>query len=380
MSKETDAIEARYEDQSENEGRFQKALSQCGHGYRLQIKRMKPTWCDGLCDTWELDPNEILDLETIREEIGGRTLKLVIVNETGAFQASRTIKFPDPPRKEGKTLVRQDDDGPTASAAPTKEIVAMLLDAQKANTEILRGIMDSRLAALEARATAAPISVAPHEPRITDPMKQIRESIATIKQLEELRTGLGLGGAAAPKEPSLYEKMIEEFFNLQLEKEKNKMQALTAKAREAAKPPPDLPERKREGGNGKQPAAAPAAAPADKPATPAGLQGAKANLDQIDDLTLAAILAERYKAMTPEKKEEALSVFMGQYEWAEDDGEGDAEDLEGDGDAAEPAQTGPSNIVDLAARSSQTVGAGEAGTGVTLSDEDARILDTDPRP
>jgi hypothetical protein len=192
MSKETDAIEARYEDQSENEGRFQKALSQCGHGYRLQIKRMKPTWCDGLCDTWELDPNEILDLETIREEIGGRTLKLVIVNETGAFQASRTIKFPDPPRKEGKTLVRQDDDGPTASAAPTKEIVAMLLDAQKSNTEILRGIMDSRLAALEARATAAPISVAPHEPRITDPMKQIRESIATIKQLEQQLQAAGM--------------------------------------------------------------------------------------------------------------------------------------------------------------------------------------------
>ena len=377
MTKNTQEPDGRitFYQQADNDAHFEEVLSQCGTGYRMQIRRIKPTWCDGLVDTWELDSNEPIDLEDVREACGGRKLQLVIIDAAGKWQASRMVKFPDAPRSDGQLCKREDDEHPNApsnGAAGMKDIVAMLLDSQRQNSEIMRGMMDSRLAALESRA-AAPAALAAAPAAAADPMKAIRESIDTIKQIEELRAGLGFGsdGAAAPAEPTLYEKMIQDFFNLQMEREKAKVAQATAAAREASKPPPELPERRKAGGEGSAPAAAPA-----KPQT---LQGAKANLDTIDDLTLAAILSDRYKAMGPEQREKALAVFMGQYQWVDEGEEPSDAALDGDeddeDDPADSCQISKNNVVDLSTRPAQ-----DQGGGITISASDRAILDGKPTP
>jgi hypothetical protein len=357
-----------------------KLLAEAGQGYKLQIRRKEPKWCDGLLDTVELGDGEPLSLEEIREAWGGRKLELTLLDPQGQYVTCRTVRFPEGPRHEGKKVKREDDDGDTPKASPLagfKDIVSMMLEAQKNNADTMRQILESRIAGLETRiAAGAPAAAALPAPPL-DPMKQIRDSIATIKQLEDLRSGLGIGGAGdAAKEPTLYEKMIEEFFSLQLEKEKAKMKAAAEAAARAGAPPPPLPERGSRGGgggngkgNGKGNGRPPASSPSGNLS--------RAQLDAVDDLTLAALVRERYEKLPPADREKVLSVFMGQYRWQPTTPPGeDGEDLENgeDGEDLEDLEDGEDGE-DLEENVDTTAGPSTMIDGVSVSESDRAILE-----
>ena len=92
---------------------IERVMSQLGEGFKLAVIRKEPVWCDGTLITEEIDPNEPISIENIRQRWGGRRLQLKILNPDGSYLKSTTVSFPDPHKKEGVEMVVGPDGMPT---------------------------------------------------------------------------------------------------------------------------------------------------------------------------------------------------------------------------------------------------------------------------
>ncbi len=83
-------------------------LAELGGGIRLTVHRLEPLWCDGYLGTIEVDEDDTISMENLRELFGGRKLKCKVIDDKGNIVAVRTAKFPDAPRKDGIELKQPD--------------------------------------------------------------------------------------------------------------------------------------------------------------------------------------------------------------------------------------------------------------------------------
>jgi hypothetical protein len=100
-----------------NEQNFTAMFRALQPGWSLQIKRLRPTWCEGWCDTVEFDPEEPIDLEYIRDNWGGSRFKLQVFDELHQYKASWRVSIDAPPRRNGRLL----EDPETAERRRRKE-------------------------------------------------------------------------------------------------------------------------------------------------------------------------------------------------------------------------------------------------------------------
>lgn len=304
-----------------------KVLSEIGSGFRAVIKRKEPTWCDGVIDTIELDPEEPISMDFLRREYGGRKLQIVIQDAKGDYVTMRTVKFPDPPRSEGRDMVRdghgpgnaaqaQQSIGGGGSFADLKSIFELMIGAQKEQTQTILGAMSSRLDAIERR----PATTAAAAPQTTPgrPLSAIKESLAAIKEIETLKAEMGFTQQQdhAPQENSL-NKALDKFIDLQLEAEQAKIRRDIARSNQEAPGRPALPPASTYTPPGAQ---TPAQRPADAQAMIAGLS----------DIELAAHVKTRLENMTPEQRDHLMEQFADQFDFEEYEDDEEPEQLQPD--------------------------------------------------
>jgi hypothetical protein len=325
-------------DMVDRDGDFQRLMEQLAPGWSVSVDRVMPRWCDGHLAFLRCNPDEPISIEMIKELFGGRMLTVVVRDDAGVYRGSRTLKFPGPPRDgEGNELTpprSESADPPAQNNFVGEQLAAMgkmfdtMLTNQRAQTTDLIAMMEKRIDSIEksaataVAAAAAPVEYEP-EPQ-QNPLDNIRQLAETMRELEGLRSEMSARNPeAGSQDAGIMDTMVKEFFSLQLEKEKAKIQGM--KNKNSGSPPPPLPERTR--------AAAPPAAPP-VAAAPAAPQTERKDGNEertpdapenprVHDLTdeeLAIIVHQRLKKMPPEKMNAIFSIFAGQYDLVDDDG------------------------------------------------------------
>jgi len=296
-----------------------KVLKEVGSGFKAVIKRIEPSWCDGHIDTIELDPDEPISMETLRQEYGGRKLQIVIQKPDGDYVTARTVKFPDPPRREGRVLNRYEEEGsrPQSTAAPNmlgemKSIFELMLNSQERQMTGLTTAMEKRLDSLERGSGQGLGSAGPMKP--TDHVKQ---SLAMIKQIEDLKSEMGFNKAPDQEQENSVTRAIDKFTDLMIEKEQAKIKA-SIEAQSKQQTSPALP--------AASTYTPPAEAQSNEPATPAD---AARTIEGLSDIELAAHVKNRLEKMDPEDREKAFSSFADLFDLEEEE-EDDEEDLSGE--------------------------------------------------
>lgn len=297
---------------------IERVFSQLGEGYKLQVIRKDPVWCDGTLITEEIDPNEPLSIDDIRKRWGGRRLQLKILNPDGSYLKSTTISFPDPPRKEGIEMVVGPDGLPTtadklkaissyeqqnqAPPAPPDNMQTMLLQtliqAQATQNQSMQNMLVERVnhleGLLENRSQAPAVAGGPAF-EAARPYDTLKDTIKMIKEMEQLKAIMGAaqGAQVAGDGGSIWTGTIEKIVDLMLEKERANIHAANARALAASNIPP-LP-------------------PPETPAAAAGsAQGAPSDIQLIENLrgrlasTDAATKAELLQAILGDDLDEVL--------------------------------------------------------------------------
>lgn len=357
-------------DKKNEEIDFSAALANAGSGTTLQIKRLQPTWCDGILCEEEIDPHDPVDLEQIREQWGGRKLTLTL-RQHGIYRTSTTLKFPDEPKKNSVELINPEiaaralpPPPPPAPPAPPPD------DSGNKLLEIVLGMQNQQAIALaEIQKTAADtiakaqeISAATQkqtlEGQVDELKKQIqemgqgggpqgdkksaldgiKEMAATMKEIEEIRGSFGGGGGG--EESSFLSEGIKQFMGLEMEKKKFEMQMMMKKMElsqqgQGGGTAPPLEERpKIEAG---QPAES---APANLPAAAAPMLSAFAAMDIKQQAGLVAAHIEQLGEDKRIEFLEQLSASASDFiEREEEEEEEEEETEEEEKDASPPPQT-----------------------------------------
>jgi hypothetical protein len=82
-------------------------LGQLPSGYLILVHREEPQWCKGYLGKLYCD-NENLDLDSIRDNFGGKVLSLRFVNAQGKMRGTKRVTFPDPPRRDGRIITEDE--------------------------------------------------------------------------------------------------------------------------------------------------------------------------------------------------------------------------------------------------------------------------------
>jgi hypothetical protein len=289
---------------------LENVLSQIGDGTKLEVFRVFPNFCDGQVGTFEIDPNEPISVDEIRQRWGGRKLRITLRKANGDYILSRHLSFPDPPREEGVELVP----GPTGSAiridrlnAQTKTteekksefplvassmndaLIKTLIDAQTQQSQSIQNMLVNRLNHLEniieKRSTDHFVGPAQAISQDTKPFDGIRDTIKVIKEMEEIRAVLQVQtGSAGPPESSPWSGAIEKMLDFVLEREKMNAQVKHAQMMAVAAPHP-LP--------------------------PANLSALSGAAPEISDAQLVDLWQKRLIKLPPEKKAEIMQLVLG---------------------------------------------------------------------
>ena len=113
-----------------------------GFGYRpmfkVAIRRVEPKWCAGYQGTIDVDDQEDISFESIRDEFGGGRFYLKIQDSYGRYLAHRSMKICGEPRVNGcriykeqkidnpKKLLSQPDNKSTEDIAALRGQIAAL--------------------------------------------------------------------------------------------------------------------------------------------------------------------------------------------------------------------------------------------------------------
>lgn len=310
------STEGQNDDPQDRDGEFMNLMSQLGLGWTLAIDRILPKWCDGRLETITVNPEEPISIEMIRELYGGRMLHITVRDDLGKYRGHRSLKFPDPPRDgEGRPVLMPPPESAQPAAQNNANVVGPMeamgkifetvLKSQKEQNAQMIGLLEKRLESVERKAEAAANIEYESEPQ-QNPLDNIKQLAETMRELETLRSDMvARNPEAGPAETSVIDTMVKEFFNLQIEKEKAKLSAMKKQQKE---PAPDLPQR-----NATKPAA-PTQQP-DASTPPERVSAAHLTNDE-----LAIAVHQRMQKMDQAELNRVMSIFMGQYNLADENG------------------------------------------------------------
>ena len=295
---------------------LERLLSECGSGWRCQIVRISPSWCDGTLETVNVDPTVPIDIEEIRQSWGGRRLQLVLIDDRGRMRKRINLKFPDPPRNNGQAIsppgaVAVNEAG-QALAAPDpgenyRKILELLIKNQESQKTSYAQALEVRLADLERQlislrsmpvvAAAAP-AVPQIVPALAQPVPQAVDVIAQvsnmISQVDNLRSAIGRSTPAEGGDggADVLNDAIKQILQIEIEKRR-----APAAAPQAQTPAPPMPERRSAG-----------------PAPAAGLEhgaglGALQSGNPMVDQVLSAV-RDKLSTMAPERLESILGIVL----------------------------------------------------------------------
>jgi hypothetical protein len=320
----------------DDEGDFLNILGDCAPGWTVSVKRLTPKWCAGHLDTMDVTPESPMSVELLKELFGGRKLVITIRDENGIFRGQRRVEFPDPPRNgEGQIEIDPEEKKAAAAAAATatagnasqfsaiSEMFKTVLESQNKQSAQMIQMLNARLESVERKAEAAAKDAQnveyeepPPEPSTLERIRELAETMESIDALKSKIAPTAQPGAEGAGEAGLLDGLVKEFFTMQLEKEKAKIQNSTGsgKTSRAPGPAPDLPQRN--------------APPAQAAPPPVNGQ----SIHDLSDEDLAIIVHQRLKNMDPEKLSRVMSIFSGEYDLIDPD-TGEIEDGN-----AEPAE------------------------------------------
>jgi len=188
--------------------------------YKVIIHRQDPTWCDGYLGTLEFSRERPFNIDWLRSNFGGRKYSLKIQDATGSYLGSKTVKLPDPPRSNGKQLEQGIDGHPVFSRDPLnnpsqfqdnnrllEKVLELLITKQEAApasipapapldgklTEMLLGRINTLETMLFAQLSSTARNAQQHTTPANappDPLDQIKQFAALIKNIEDLKKGL----------------------------------------------------------------------------------------------------------------------------------------------------------------------------------------------
>lgn len=346
-------------------------LAELTPGMRVQIHRIDPRWCDGILATWEVDAEVPIDVEAIRHEFGGRRLAIKTIGADGKFKHYRQVKFPDPPRENGRRVYSPEEQEERERAQqpqvdPYKSLEGVfdkMVSMNQTASDTVNKFMMDRMGRLEdhllGQRTQPP---APTNGNTKTGIEQVKESMETLAQLNTLRQDiLGDVGEGEEKESNVAEKMLTDFFDLQMKKEKMKMDAAMDAHKQRMQPAPPI---------GK-PGEERSEKPTEQKQT---FENDSKSVHDLSDIELAVLAKERFNKLPQEQQEAMLSVFLGEYELQEVGGDGDDER---DDDNASASARAPEPV-----SSGQPDGneVGSSVAGVDLTPEDAATVDGSDDP
>lgn len=319
-----------------------KVLREIGQGYSAVIKRKEPTWCDGIIDTIELDPDEPISMDFLKREYGGRKLQITIQDAEKKYVTARTVKFPDPPRYEGRLLIREVEGQPAPGQqsganvlGEVKGIFELMLTSQEKQMDGLVKTMEKRLESLERTQNAPVYGPAQPQQPAHSPTNQLKQSFAMIKQIEELKGEMGMGAPEQEQDNSIT-RAVDKFTDLMIEKEQAKIKAQMDAAEQHQQGAPALP-------------AASTYTPPQQPQQPRGdnVSGIFSNLS---DIEFAAHVKNRLESLDPEDRDRAISTFVEMYEPEEEE----EEEIETSEESESDLSSGSVKVIDDGEESGQS--------------------------
>ncbi len=222
-----DTIEARFDDP---EAGLDLLLNELPAGYKVQIKRLEPEWCNGVVGTFDVDEGEAISPEWISKRFGGRKFQVKLLDENSKYVKVRTISFPDVPRKNGLPIV-PGPNGPIlacevqAAAPPAQDnqmvgVLEKILAGQTAQANQMQDMLLHRVQGLETILTQKLTEPAAAAPTFTapDPQSQLKQTLETVRAIEELKGVIGgnaeVDGEGETDNPiynKIIEKLVEKF-------------------------------------------------------------------------------------------------------------------------------------------------------------------------
>ncbi len=304
-------------------------FGEMSEGYKIAIKRIEPEWCSGHLGTHAISPDDAISMEWIKSRYGGKRIQIKILDPQGKYLGMRTENIPVEPKDgDGNTLVKGPDGRIMTSTeyeierggakAPAFDIAGLAALMQTQAPAPAGGLDLTGLAALmqtlkpepsdfgmkemfammqtQAQQTQALLlnKISSLETAISGGgqpaanISGIKGTIGAIKELEELRTSLGVDDVQ--QQPSMYEKLAESFIDMQMQKETAKLDMQKQQQIETAKVPP-LP------------------GPEYTPALPQQQQQQAA--PELSDIELAAMVKDRFEHMDEEQRKQALEIVFG---------------------------------------------------------------------
>ena len=238
---------------------LEQILSELGGGIKVTVTRKEPRWCDGYLDTLEIDDDDPLSLEDLRDMFGGRKLQIKVHSEDGKIIAKRTVKFPDPPRHEGRVIQKEDD----TSAKKDNEqsaLLKLLFEQQQANSQMMLSFMKEQSDRFQKLASERSVPV--EYPRSDNGIERSLELIDTIEEIRDR-----LKGDDGNPVVSQMLSMAENYFGHMIQNQ----------SKQATNSPPPLPESR-----------------------------------SLSDEALISQAAQRFHSMPVEQQQKAAQLFFGQ--------------------------------------------------------------------
>lgn len=219
----SDIIEATFQDPEVD---IDHLLSEMPEGYKVQIKRLEPEWCNGVVATVDYDPTEPISAKWIVNRFGGRKYQIKVLDEKSRYRSVRTITFPEVPLKDGAPIEPGPHGAPvlcsvgkTVEPPPPQQdnqmvgMLEKLLVAQQTQANAMTTMLLGRVQGLETLLTAKLTEPAPVNTGLVPPIDastQMKNTLETVKAIEELRGAIGgsEGGEVDPANP-LYDKIID---------------------------------------------------------------------------------------------------------------------------------------------------------------------------
>lgn len=180
-------------------------------GVLVDIERVRPRWCAGSLETYELDDGNVRELwDYIREECGGERYTLTVLHPNGQPAFVTTMRVPGPPRHEGERVTRREwrtlINGEPETEPATAQAPAVGAQGQWGFMETLlgpQGIMQavltengrsgaSQMASVEKLTTETRETIKDLVTAVGLQANQAREANSLMGQLEEFRTTMGV--------------------------------------------------------------------------------------------------------------------------------------------------------------------------------------------
>lgn len=327
--------------------------------WSVQIERLRPTWCDGWCETVSHDPEEPIDLDYIRDQWGGQRFKLRIKDEVGRYVTAIYVKIDGDPKRWGKR-VPHPEEVEHDRKRETRELDLAAMRNQPQQTTPAPPAIDPTIGQLLADSIKSAASSKDAQVEyLADLVKQSMKDAGKNRELDDvLKTAttmkqfmedFGIGGGSQSDDfigsnLGKFIDLLDKKDELDKRKQRPPQQQQQPGQRQIRVvnlgPTGSVPPSQTVGAQ-QAPAAAPPGGGAPPPGAPAELNRSElaCTLAGMDPTDATAVLLSALAKMEPEKRHELENMLMGQYvpegEYEEDD------DDEGDDEAIDDSEIAP---------------------------------------